>query len=339
MRKLLSLVVPAYNEEKLLQGSIDAITRAMADAGIPYELVIVDDGSTDGTWEIIESCSRRREAVRGVRLSRNFGKESAIFAGLNHSVGDCCIVMDCDLQHPPAVAVRMYKQWLHNSFDIIEGKKSNRGKETLAYKLSAGLFYKLLRATSGINLENASDFKLLDRKVVDIIKAMPEKQTFFRAMPGWLGFQTGEVRFEVPEREGGRTRWSFRGLVKLAITAITSYSAMPMQLVTVCGVAFLVFALVMAIQTLYMKLSGHAVEGFTTVIILLLVIGSVIMFSLGVIGIYLAKIYEEVKCRPKFIVSDKTGFRAAEAVKPLENIVKVDDENALSGEGRSQLGA
>ncbi len=339
MKKLLSLVVPAYNEEKLLQGSIDAIAHAMAESGIPYELVIVDDGSTDGTWGIIESCSHRRDTVRGVRLSRNFGKESAIFAGLNHAAGDCCIVMDCDLQHPPAAAVQMYKLWQHNNFDIVEGKKSSRGKESLAYKLSAGLFYKLLRVTSGINLENASDFKLLDRKVVDIIKSMPEKQTFFRAMPGWLGFQTGEVRFEVPEREGGRTRWSFRGLVKLAVTAITSYSALPMQLVTVCGAAFLVFALAMAIQTLYMKLAGHAVEGFTTVIILLLVIGSVIMFSLGVIGIYLAKIYEEVKSRPKFIVSDLSGFRLAAATQPAENPSAADREAMLSGEGRSQLGA
>ncbi len=339
MKKLLSLVVPAYNEEKLLQGSIDAIARAMTEAGIPYELVLVDDGSTDNTWGIIEACSSRRDAVHGVRLSRNFGKESAIFAGLKHAAGDCCIVMDCDLQHPPSAAVQMYKLWLHNGFDIIEGKKSSRGKESLAYKLSAGLFYKLMRAASGINLENASDFKLLDRKVVDIIKSMPEKQTFFRAMPSWLGFRTGEVRFEVPERETGRSRWSFRGLVKLAVTAITSFSALPMQLVTVCGVAFLVFALVMAIQTLYMKLSGHAVEGFTTVIILLLVIGSVIMFSLGVIGIYLSKIYEEVKSRPKFIVSDLAGFRSAEAGKLAENLAQVDHEAACSGEGRSQLGA
>lgn len=339
MKKLLSLVVPAFNEEKLLQNSIETIARTMAEAGIAYELLVVDDGSSDGTWALIEACARRRETVRGVRLSRNFGKESAIFAGLHHTTGDCCIVMDCDLQHPPAVAVQMYKLWLHNGFDIIEGKKSNRGRESLPYKMSAGLFYKLLRATSGINLENASDFKLLDRKVVDIIKTMPEKQTFFRAMPGWLGFRSSEVSFEVPEREGGRTRWSFRGLVKLAVNAITSYSALPMQLVTVCGIAFLVFAVAMLIQTLYMKLSGHAVEGFTTVILLLLIIGSVIMFSLGVIGVYLAKIYEEVKSRPKFIVSDLAGQMPAEAAVAVEPPARQGECAGQGGEGRDRIGA
>lgn len=341
MKKLLSIVIPAFNEEKLLQNTIDTIARTMFEAGIPFEMVFADDGSRDGTWGIITANAKKREYVRGVRLSRNFGKESAIFAGLNHAVGDCCIVMDCDLQHPPAAAVEMYRLWLHNDFDIIEGKKTNRGNESLPYKLSAGLFYRLLRAASGINLENASDFKLLDRKVVDIIKAMPEKQTFFRAMPGWMGFKSSEVFFEVPKRGDGSTRWSLKGLIKLAINAITSYSALPMQLVTVCGIGFMVFALVVLVQTLYMKISGQAVEGFTTVIILLLIIGSIIMFSLGVIGVYLAKIYEEVKARPKFIVSDTAGHAASDVadLPRVETAVRDAGDAAEYKEGCDSIGA
>lgn len=341
MRKLLTLVIPAYNEEKLLQGTADSVARAMFEAGVPFEILFVDDGSSDGTWDIIASIARRRDYVRGVRLSRNFGKESAIFAGLNRASGDCCVVMDCDLQHPPAVAVEMYRLWLQNDVDIVEGKKKKRGRESLAYRLSAGLFYRLLRSSSGINLENMSDFKLLDRKVVDAIIAMPEKQTFFRAMPGWMGFQSAEVFFDVPEREGGKTRWSLKGLVKLAVTAITSYSALPMQLVTLCGIGFFIFALVMIVQTLYQKLSGHAVEGFTTVILLLLIIGSVIMFSLGVIGVYLARIYEEVKCRPKFIISEAAGQERAESAGKRVDKQRVIPENGdlSDGEGRDEIGA
>jgi glycosyltransferase involved in cell wall biosynthesis len=331
MKKLLSIIIPAYNEEKLLQNTMEVVSHAMHDASIPFEIVFVDDGSTDATWGVINACAEKREAVRGIRFSRNFGKESAIAAGLTHARGDCCVVMDCDLQHPPAVAVEMYKLWLHNGFDIIEGRKAKRGRESFLYKLSAGLFYNVLRMSSGINLENASDFKLLDRKVVDALNRMPERQTFFRAMPGWLGFKTSEVRFEVPDRGDGRSRWSFKGLVKLAVNAVTSYSSLPMQLVTVCGAGFMLFALGLLIQTLYMKLSGRAVEGFTTVIILLLAIGSVIMFSLGVIGIYISKIYEEVKNRPKYIVSDVTGQAGGEA--------QAEEEFKKERKGRGRIGA
>lgn len=341
MKKLLSIVIPAYNEEKLLQNTIDTVERTMADSGVPYELVFVDDGSSDSTWSILQANAKRRDYVKGVRLSRNFGKESAIFAGLGQIRGDCCIVMDCDLQHPPECAVEMYRLWLHNEYDIIEGRKSNRGKESAMYRLSAGLFYKLLRVTSGINLENASDFKLLDRKVVDIITKMPEKQTFFRAMPGWLGFRTAHVYFDVPSRGDGRSRWSLKGLFKLAVNAITSYSALPMQLVTFFGIAFFVFALAMLVQTLYMKLSGKAVEGFTTVIILLLVIGSVIMFSLGVIGVYLSKIYEEVKSRPKYIVSDIAEHAACDAAEsqPVGAAQREPAAASTYGEGCESIGA
>lgn len=332
MKKLLSIVIPAYNEEKLLQNTMEVVSRAMHDASIPFEIVFVDDGSTDATWGVINACAQKREFVRGVRFSRNFGKESAIAAGLMHARGDCCVVMDCDLQHPPPAAVEMYKLWLHNEFDIIEGRKAKRGRESFLYKLSAGLFYKVLRLSSGINLENASDFKLLDRKVVDALNRMPERQTFFRAMPGWLGFKTGQVLFDVPDRGDGRSRWSFKGLVKLAVNAVTSYSALPMQLVTVCGAAFMLFALGLLVQTLYMKLSGRAVEGFTTVILLLLAIGSVIMFSLGVIGIYISKIYEEVKNRPKYIVSDVAG-QAGDAQERAEEEIKRERK------GRGRIGA
>lgn len=309
MKNLLSIVIPTYNEEKLIQNTINKVFEAMTLENIPFEIVFVDDGSFDSTWKIISQNTSTHSNIKAVKFSRNFGKESAIFAGLDFAKGDCCVVMDSDLQHPPQIVVEMYKLWLLNDFDIVEGRKSSRGKESFINKFFANLFYKLLRATSGIDLENASDFKLMDRSVVDIIKAMPERQTFFRAMSSWVGFKVTKVYFEVPKRKNDRSRWSFKSLFKLAINSITSFTTIPMQIVTIFGVTFFIFALVAAAQTLYIKLAGRAVEGFTTVILLLLIIGSVIMFSLGIIGLYLSKIYEEIKSRPRYIVSETIGIK------------------------------
>lgn len=314
MNKLLSVVIPAFNEENIIQDTINTLSKVLYDAGIPFELIFVDDGSIDKTWDILSKNSQQYDYVKAISFSRNFGKESAIFAGLKYAVGDCCVVMDCDLQHPPKCVVEMYKIWLNNDIDIIEGKKSNRGKEFFPYKLCAKLFYKILRATSGINLENASDFKLLDRKVVDTIKDMPERQTFFRAMSGWVGFKTTQIFYDVPQRNSSKSKWTFKSLSKFAVNSLTSYTTVPMYIVLFFGAAFFIFASALAVLALYQKIAGIAVEGFTTVIILLLIIGSIIMFSLGIIGIYLSKIYEEVKYRPKYIIRDKAGCDEKERV-------------------------
>lgn len=308
MKGLLSVVIPAFNEEKNIPNTVNAVFDALSKATIPFEMIFVDDGSTDNTFNILTQKSNSCDYIKIIRFSRNFGKESAIFAGLKKAKGDCCVVLDCDLQHPPETVVQMYNLWGNNGFLIVEGIKKSRGKESLLYKLSAGVFYKILKISSGINLKNASDFKLLDKKVVDIIINMPERQTFFRALSSWVGFNKTSVYFDVPLRKGEKSRFSFKNLLDLALTAISSFSTLPMQIVTFFGVLFFGFSLITLIQTLYMKLTGKAVEGFTTVIILLLVIGSIIMFSLGVIGIYIAKIYEEVKFRPKYIISEAKGF-------------------------------
>lgn len=308
MGKLLSIVIPAYNEEKLLQNTIDVVTDTFARKNIPFELIFVDDGSTDSTWKIIKDNIISNSNIRALRFSRNFGKEGAIFAGLDAAKGDCCVIMDSDLQHPPECAVEMYKTWANNGFDIIEGRKSSRGKESVVNKGFAKLFYKLLKITSGINLENASDFKLMDRSVVEILKKMPERQTFFRALSSWVGFRVTQVYFEVPARKADRSRWSFSSLFKLAVNSITSFTNIPMQIVTIIGITFFIFAVIIGVQTIYNYASGHAVEGFTTVILLLLIMGSVIMFSLGIIGLYLSKIYEEIKSRPRYIIQETAGI-------------------------------
>lgn len=304
--KKLSVVLPAYNEEKMLGKAAKVISGILEAASIPYELVFVNDGSKDNTWLEIEKAAKENPNIVGIHFSRNFGKESALFAGLANASGDCCAVMDCDLQHPPEVLVEMYRLW-KEGYEVVEGVKRSRGKESIMHKASAGLFYKLISKAVKIDMSRASDFKLMDRKAVDALLAMPEKNAFFRALSSWIGYKSTTVEFDVREREEGESKWSTWSLVKYAITNIVAFSSVPMQLVTIAGVLVFLMAIIMGIQTIVKYCMGQAVEGFTTVILLILIIGSIIMIGLGVIGYYIAKIYEEVKGRPKYLVSKKIG--------------------------------
>ena len=302
--KLLSVVLPAYNEEKMIEKAGTVIGQILEEQKIPYEIVFVDDGSKDGTWSEIERTAQKDPHIAGVHFSRNFGKESAMLAGLANTKGDCCVVMDCDLQHPPETVVEMYRLW-EEGYEVVEGVKHSRGKESLAHKASAGMFYKLISKAVGIDMSRASDFKLLDRKAVDALLEMPERNAFFRALSAWIGYKTTSVEFDVREREEGESKWSTKSLIRYAITNIVSFSSAPMQFVTGAGVFVFLLAVILGIQTLIHYFTGNAVEGFTTVILLLLLIGSILMISLGIIGYYISKIYEEVKGRPRYLISRK----------------------------------
>lgn len=302
---MLSVIIPAYNEEKMIQKTADTVDGILGKEAIPYEIVFINDGSRDGTWEQIEAAAERNPRVKGIHFSRNFGKESAIFAGLANASGDCCAVMDCDLQHPPEVLVSMYRLW-EQGYEVVEGVKRSRGKESRLHKACAGLFYRMMSKAVQIDMSRASDFKLLDRKAVDALLAMPEKNAFFRALSSWIGYRSTSVAFDVQERTEGESKWSAWSLVKYAVTNVVAFSAVPMQFVTVAGIFMFVFAIILGIQSLVHYFTGHAVEGFTTVILLILIVGSLIMMSLGIIGYYISKIYEEVKGRPKYLISKKT---------------------------------
>ena len=303
--KTMSIVLPAYNEEQMIEKTAGTIARLMENEDISYELVFVNDGSKYQTWERIKEASKKNSNIKGICFSRNFGKEGAVFAGLANASGDCVAVMDCDLQHPPETLITMYRLW-EQGYQVIEGVKASRGREGFLHKFFAKTFYKIISNATGVDMSRASDFKLLDRAAVDEFLKLPERNVFFRALSSWVGFKTTYVEFHVQEREAGESKWSMKSLFKYAINNITSFSAVPMQVVTFCGVIFFLFAIVLAVQSLYLYFSGRAVAGFTTVILLLLIIGSILMFSLGVIGYYLSKIYEEVKMRPRYILSEIT---------------------------------
>ena len=303
---LLTVVLPAYNEQDSVPLAADTICPLLEKEGIRHEILFVNDGSRDGTWKSIQAQTARHPQVRGVCFSRNFGKEAAIFAGLAQAKGDCAVVLDCDLQHPPEKIVEMYRLW-QQGYQVVEGVKVTRGKESPLHTLAAKTFYHFISSATKIDMSRASDFKLLDRRAVDVLVAMREKNAFFRALSSWIGFETTQVEFEVQPRAAGESKWSIRSLVRYAITNLAAFSTAPLQIVTFLGVLVFLCSLVLGGWSLWQKISGQALEGFTTVILLLLLIGSILMICLGIIGYYIAKIYEEIKDRPRFIISQECG--------------------------------
>ncbi|MBS7341254.1 MAG: glycosyltransferase family 2 protein [Lachnospiraceae bacterium] len=306
-KQLLSIILPAYNEQDNIVHTFTVISSLLSAKSIPFEILFVDDGSYDLTYQQIQTLSTEHPEVKGISFSRNFGKESAIFAGLEAASGDCCLIMDCDLQHPAEIIPEMYRLW-QDGYEVVEGIKTSRGKESKLHTLCAGTFYRIISKATGVDMSKASDFKLLDRKAVDALLAMPERAPFFRALSSWIGFKTVSVPFAVQERTAGTSKWSVWKLIKYAIQNITSFSGAPLQFVTLMGWIMFVSSIALGIQSLYRYFTGTALEGFTTVILLQLIIGSVLMISLGIIGHYISRIYDEIKARPRYLINKRCGF-------------------------------
>lgn len=303
---LLSVVIPAYNEEDNIARTAARLREILVEADIAYEILFMSDGSRDRTFEEIENAAKKDPNVRGYEFSRNFGKEAAVFCGLKYAKGNCVVVIDCDLQHPPEKIPEMFQLW-RDGYDVVEGIKSDRGEESRMHKMFTSIFYGVMSKLMQINMNDTSDYKLLDRRVVDVLLDLKERNTFFRALSFWAGFKSTSVTYEVQERAAGESKWSFWSLLKYAIMNTTSFTTVPLQIVTFLGIVSIILAGVMGVQTLLRFLLGNSVEGFTTVILLILIIGGFIMLSLGIIGHYLARIYEEVKGRPRYIVARETG--------------------------------
>ena len=309
MAPVLSLVIPAFNEESHLEASLHEIRRHASALGMSFEMIVVDDGSQDATWSVLQRLANAMPELRAVSLARNFGKEAAIRAGLEMAKGHAVIVMDSDLQHPPELLPQMVALWRTQAVKVVSAVKQHRGHESLLHRLAAKSFYRAFNRLTGTALNASADYKLLDRVVVDDYLALPERSTFFRGLVPWLGHAEATVPFIVPARAGGRSKWSILQLVRLAANGLTSFSTAPLQFVTIAGFCFLAFAMILAGQTIIAKLTGAAAEGFPTIILLMLFTSSLTMLSLGIVGQYVARIYEEIKARPRFLV--KAEIRAA----------------------------
>ena len=302
----ISVVIPVYGEADVLPEVLGALREVVLELDGPCEIIMVDDGSTDDTWSVIQDQAANDPMLRGIRLSRNFGKEAAICAGIETATGRAVVVMDGDLQHPPLLIPEMVRLWRETDADIVEAVKSNRGRERPAAGLGSRLFYGLLKRLSGFDLAGASDFKLMDRRVCRAYLRMGERGLFFRGMVAWLGFKRVTVYFDVAKRVGGRSKWRFANLFGLATTGLTAFSSSALRVVNLLGAVFFLLAIVLGVRALWVYFTGQPPSGITTVIILQLVIGSFLLFGLGVIGEYIARIYDEVKARPRYLISETT---------------------------------
>jgi glycosyltransferase involved in cell wall biosynthesis len=303
-----SVVVPAFNEAPGIDGTIRTISEILRQCGTTHEIIVVDDGSCDGTFEKVRGVAEREPTVRGIRLSRNFGKESAILAGLQAARGEAVITIDADLQHPPELIPEMIRRWRAGA-RVVHAVKCDRSEDGLWARLRAAMVNQFLNWFGGLDMHNASDFKLLDRVAVDVVvRLLRERHRFYRGLAQWIGYEQESIPFDVAARESGAGKWSFRALFNLGVTAIVSFTSAPLRIVAVLGVTTLCFAIAVAAETLWSVFQKRAVSGFATLEITILLIGSFIMISLGIVGEYIAKIYEEAKARPNFLEAARCGF-------------------------------
>jgi glycosyltransferase involved in cell wall biosynthesis len=302
---MLSVVVPIYNEEQTLPELHRRLAEVLSELG-DHEIVLVDDGSTDASWLLMKRLSKSNRSIRLLRLSRNFGHQAAITAGLDTASGDAVVIMDGDLQDPPELIPELLQQW-RAGFDVVYAVRDSRAGEARWRLVAIGLFYKLLRRIAGGNIpENVGDFRLLSRPVVEALRAMPERTRFLRGMTNWVGFNQTGVRYERDARFAGKSNYPPGKLLRLALDGITSFSTVPMQLAAWLGFALVGFCLIVLVWTFYTRLfTDQAPQGWTSLLAVVLLLGGVQLLSLGIIGQYIARIFEETKQRPIYLISER----------------------------------
>lgn len=319
--KALALVVPVFNEAVLVPRSLPHIAQAAREAapGCDVRLVVVDDGSTDGTCDALDLLAGSHPGLQSISFTRNFGKEAAIHAGLRHALettpAQVLVVIDSDLQHPPALIAAMVDRWRHG-YDVVEAVKRHRGEESAGRRLAARVFYGVFSKFSGLRLDEDTDFKLLDRKVAQALVQMDERVRFFRGLIRWMGFTSARLEFDVAPRAAGGTGWSVLGLARYAWRNLTSFSSAPLRIVSLLGGLGLAVGLALGVKTLVDKFQGHGLDGFTTVILVQIIFGSLILLSLGVIGSYIARIYDELKARPHYVLRPSAHRQAGKDNAP-----------------------
>ena len=304
MEKLLSLVVPAFNEEEAMEQSFERTYRAMRSIGYPFEIIYIDDGSRDRTWEIISRLAREHEEVKALRFSRNFGHQLAVTAGMDEAKGDAVIIMDADLQDPPEVIADMVKAWEQGA-DIAYGKRMHRKGETAAKKFTAWCYYRLLNFMSAYPIPlDTGDFRLLDKAVADEFKVLREHNRFLRGMSAWLGYNAVPVEYIREERCAGKTKYTLKKMLRLAADGIFGFSSRPLTLIGWVGLAVLCIALLGLIATIACA-AVTGVPGWIWAVCALVLLDGVILCAMGVQGAYTQRIYDEVKGRPLYIIKER----------------------------------
>lgn len=305
----ISCVVPVFNEEAGVQGFLTKLRHCLQELTDRFEIIVVDDGSRDKTREKITELTKKALGIKLIAFSRNFGKEIALTAGLEHSQGDVAILMDADFQHPIELLPEFLAGW-SKGYDMVYGVRHNRDTESRVKRNFARLFYWLMTKITKIDLpNNAGDFRLLDRKVIDTLNTFNERTRFMKGLYAWVGFQKLAIPYEVQERAAGKSSWRFSKLTELAITGITSFSDVPLRVWGFIGFIISLISLIYAIYIVTVTLIfGADLPGFPTLVVAIMFFGGVQLLSIGILGEYIARIFTEVKQRPNYIIDTKHGF-------------------------------
>jgi dolichol-phosphate mannosyltransferase len=305
-RPLLSVVVPVFNEEESIPLFYDRMTNVLSNMEeFDYEIVFVDDGSHDSSFELLSRLSARDPHVGVLRFSRNFGHQIAITAGLDEVRGDCVVVIDSDLQDPPEVVPAMVDQW-RNGFDVVYGVRSEREGETAMKLMTASLFYRMLGRLTNLQIPaNVGDFRLMSRRVVDQLKLLREKDRFVRGLVSWVGFRQTGVTYTRAARRAGVTKYPLAKMMKFAFDGITSFSTAPLKLATWTGYISALLAVLYLLSVFVQRAMGITVEGWATIMVAMLFLGSVQLICLGILGEYLGRIFNEVKPRPMYVIAER----------------------------------
>jgi dolichol-phosphate mannosyltransferase len=325
----LSIVVPCYNEDEVIPDLHQRVTKVCNDLEIKYELILVNDGSTDRTWTLISELASNDSNVLGVSLSRNYGHQIALTAGLSLSTGERILIIDADLQDPPELLPDMMRL-MDKGADVVYGKRAERQGETWLKKFSAALFYRLLNLLSDITIpKDTGDFRLINRRVLEVLNAMPEQHRFIRGMVSWGGFKHIALTYEREARLAGETKYPFKKMLRFAIDAITSFSIRPLKIASFLGIFFGMLGLVGLTYALISWISGRTVPGWTSVIITSMILGSTQLFVIGIFGEYLGRLYIETKRRPLFIIDRIVSQRISDSqIEHLDSTIVII-ENTL----------
>ena len=303
----LSIILPLHNEVDSIELLVKALHQSMNSWQGQWEIVCVDDGSKDGTWSRVKELTQVNPRIRGLRFTRNFGKEAAILAGLGAAQGEWVVVMDGDGQHPPALLPEFLLYAENDSFEIIAGKKRTNETGNLIAGALSRAFNNLMKSLTGMDLQGSCDYRLLKKPVIEALMSMPERVRFFRAMTVWTGFSQLDVEFDVPPRLAGESAWSRRGLISLAVNGITGFSSQPLALVFRFGLLGLLFSFFLTVQALWSWAMGNAISGWTSLTIVMVFFGSANLLGLGVLGTYMAQLFNEIKARPSYLIGAKCG--------------------------------
>ena len=303
--KQVTILIPCYNEEASLPLLYDKLVELGNDARYTWEFLFINDGSKDGSLAVLKDLAENDTRVKFISLSRNFGKENAMLAGFDFATGDCMIIMDADLQHPPMLIPEMLRLWEDGYEDVYARRKDRETDSWMRRKLSEH-YYRLLQKVSNVDiLQNVGDFRLLDRKCINALKQLRETERYTKGMYCWIGFNKTELEYEVAERIAGKSSFSYRKLVKLAVNGFTSYTTAPLRISAYVGLAVSLLSFVLMLIFLIKALIyGDPVQGFPTLITVILFLGGVQLLSLGIIGEYLGKVFNETKHRPAYIISE-----------------------------------